>query len=362
LDSAAVTYTGSRYEVSFYGTAWSNISYKFMYSTSDMTSIGFSHGIDGGAAIPSTQTSEGGNVWFSGATSALGNVYFGIRPTFSIGGCSGAGQSPIWCVLDYNLDMNYATGDHVTVSGVGGNTAANQTNAALAGYRPRQYWTRFNPQVYTGYVATAFTNNRGLIQITTTPSNNFKTGDQIQCFSCGGNANGLWTITKIDSSNFTLNGSTYTGGYTVYSGSGCDGGNPCTVRSVAAQINDITSLSGTCTVHMNVQHNLVPGWRVEISNTTSANIASTGDILMYYTVLSTPTSSSFTFSCPGETNTTPHVYNTDLDYLHRMTIISFPAFAVPGTGNGTYQSGGTVVATDETKNFMQLHFDPPSTP
>jgi hypothetical protein len=375
MHSAAITYTGTQYEVSFYGTPHTNISYKFRYSTSDMTSIGFSNGTDGGAAIGSTQDVNGGNLWMSAATANLGNVYFGVRPTYTIGGCSGTGQSPIWCVLDYNVDTSYQVGDHVTVSNVRGNVAANQPNVAISAVQPRQFWYRFDPQKYVSYTAQAFTNSGGLVEITTGDTNfgggntayphNFHTGDMIQCFTCGGNIDAaqghVWTITVIDSTHFTLNGSTFTSGYTPYISNSQGGGQ--LYRSAPAQINDITSQSGTCTVHMNVPHNIFPGWKVEVVNTPSANIGGLGVQYNYYKVLTTPTASSFTFACPGESQSTPIVYNYDAYLLYRMTIIAFPGIAVPPQGTqqpADYTSGGNVVATDDTKNFMQLYFDPPT--
>jgi len=42
-----------------------------------------------------------------------------------------------------------------------------------------------------------------------------------------------------------------------------------------------------------------------------------------------------------------------------MLIQSYPAFAIAGTGNADYTSGGTVVSTDDKKNFAEIAFTPP---
>lgn len=54
------------------------------------------------------------------------------------------------------------------------------------------------------------------IAITTNPAHNFSTGQRLTIAGVGGNtaANGTWTITVVDSTHFTLSGSTGSGAYT----------------------------------------------------------------------------------------------------------------------------------------------------
>jgi hypothetical protein len=58
--------------------------------------------------------------------------------------------------------------------------------------------------------------NASPIQITTLANHNFVTGDWVYVSSVGGNtaANGFWRITKVDATNFTLNGSAGNAAYT----------------------------------------------------------------------------------------------------------------------------------------------------
>jgi len=58
--------------------------------------------------------------------------------------------------------------------------------------------------------------NASPIQITTNFPHNFSTGDQVNVTGVVGNtaANGIWTVTVVDSTTFTLDGSTGNGGYT----------------------------------------------------------------------------------------------------------------------------------------------------
>lgn len=72
------------------------------------------------------------------------------------------------------------------------------------------------------YAVANVTDSSGLIKITTTAATPWLTGDRVYVQGVGGvtAANNLWVVTKIDSTNFTLNGSTFSGTYT--SGGQCN--------------------------------------------------------------------------------------------------------------------------------------------
>jgi hypothetical protein len=84
-------------------------------------------------------------------------------------------------------------------------------------------------EITGGYIATSETytygnfpisgavnNGSGLIRITTSAANTFTTGDYVVVTGVGGvpNATGFWFITRINSTQFDLNGSTFAGAYT----------------------------------------------------------------------------------------------------------------------------------------------------
>lgn len=154
ISSRGVIYTGSAYEIDLQtnegGTGAT--SYQFRWSTSDMTAGGFSTGIcQSGSTACSAADSVNWNAssapflrYTSAALPAPSpTIYWGIRPTIPVAGVSGSGQSPIWINTDF--DPNMAVGDHITVSGLTGNTAANQTNTAITGIYPRTTWWYTNP-------------------------------------------------------------------------------------------------------------------------------------------------------------------------------------------------------------------------
>lgn len=72
------------------------------------------------------------------------------------------------------------------------------------------------------YPVSNVTNSSGLIKITTTAPTPWITGNKVYIQGVGGvtAANNLWVVTKIDSTNFTLNSSTFSGTYT--SGGQCN--------------------------------------------------------------------------------------------------------------------------------------------
>lgn len=73
-----------------------------------------------------------------------------------------------------------------------------------------------NPVTSTATIAVTAASNASPIAITTNPAHNFSTGQRLTIAGVGGNtaANGTWTITVVDSTHFTLSGSTGSGAYT----------------------------------------------------------------------------------------------------------------------------------------------------
>jgi len=283
--SRALIYTGSAYEVDIETpeAGIAPISYQFRWSTTDLKTAGFSSGLcqsgttTCGMADTIAASNSNGNpfvTYTSAALSSMNTIYWGIRPTIPVSGTSGNSQSPIWINTDY--DPNFSAGDHVTVAGLTGNTAANQSTVAIQSAQPRRTWW------YTA------------------PTASWPTG------------------------------------------------------ATADNLTNIVSNGTTCTVNLTVAHNLVPGWKVLIYSSV------TGDIThgYRYNVATTPTSSSFTYACPGST---PGTYAADNSYYH-MAVQSEPGFSISGTGSGNWagETTGTVVATDNTKNFAEIAFTPSS--
>jgi len=68
---------------------------------------------------------------------------------------------------------------------------------------------------------------------------------------------------------------------------------------------------------------------------------------------------SFTFNCPG---TTAGTYNTDYSNIYPMAIIVDPAIGLSGTGHANWDGNftGTLVSTENNKNFAEINFTPPA--
>jgi hypothetical protein len=281
---AGIAYDGSKYQASWVGPrqnlsmfGWQfPVSYKVAYSASDLKTIGFSHGTQGGAVSNSAGYYNGVN-YSSPAMSQAGTIYFGIRPVTSIWAVSPNGGSPIWfwTIADYGLDSS----SHITTSGVGG--TGNVTNAAVMAVQPRQFWTLYNPQSALPW---------------TTP---------------------------------------------------------------ASLISISSDSAGSCSVNLRVNHNLTVGWPVLISNPPDNNLYGNTNSKVV-SVTSTPTASTFTFSCPtAKPNST---WNTDTNagYWYRFAVMSLPGVAVAGTASGISLNSPTMVSTDDTKNFVEISFTPPA--
>ena len=115
-------YSGSAYEVVFGSLRYHSVVYQIRYSASSLKSIGFSAGTDGGTVTNTADAYTNVN-WTSPTTNQSPSLYVGIRPIMPVN--TATNTSPI-NVSTY-FDNNFATGDVVSLSGVGGNTRANGT-------------------------------------------------------------------------------------------------------------------------------------------------------------------------------------------------------------------------------------------
>jgi len=128
---------GPGYEVGFYPPKNSRDTYEFRYSASaSLKEIGFSAGESGGA-LTKTAATGATLMWYSPKLDEAPAFWVGIRPHMSILGVSKAGTSPI--VVTLNTDPTMDDGDRVTISGVRGNDAVNQTAVPVRNV-PGRFW------------------------------------------------------------------------------------------------------------------------------------------------------------------------------------------------------------------------------
>jgi hypothetical protein len=134
------------YHLFFQAAASTNSSYAIRYSASgSIKANGWSSGQDGGTVNPfNPSVNRYGVEWLSPTMDEQENFWVAIRPTLSVAGVSGQGQSPIW--ISTAVDMGIQAGDTVTISGVGGNTAANQDNVPVTAARGHRYFYRWVPR------------------------------------------------------------------------------------------------------------------------------------------------------------------------------------------------------------------------
>jgi hypothetical protein len=338
------------YELSWSAPRAMKGQYEIRYSTKGpLKTVGFSNGLCRGGTTtcgPADRLSTDGT-----AESALfqsrnqpqqKEIWWGIKPVnFPIASTTGAGQNPTWILTA--LDMGFAAGDKVTVEGVGGNTAANQSSVALAAVRPRQAWTRFDarpfPLKIEGYVA----DGGGPVQIRIA-NHDLMNGQSIQLFNATPpSLNGQHTVTVIDANTFTVDG-------TSSAACPCSGGY---VRlDLPGTLANIVSDGKTCTANLTVPHHLQAGWKIYIWGAPEAHLSPADGVTpASFTISSTPTPQSFGFACPGVPART---YDTDQPGGN-FTIQSFPGVAIPVAGSGSYSHGGTITSNEERRNFAEVH-------
>jgi len=345
------------YEVSWTTPKNTPVTYEVRYSTTKSLKVGgFSTGTAGGTVNnPSVAgpTAYAGVIWKSPSMPEQPTIWVGLRPTVPVGGTSGAGGNQIWVITQPDLGMQ--VGDSVTVAGVGGNTAANKTSTPLVAVQPRQLWFAWDP---SNYIIKSITSSGGSSTITTGLNGNFQAGQPIMiggtwcpgydCILTGAtNLNGQQQITAGGANTFTI---------PVAAAGNYNAGEQATARP-RGPLTNITAAGGSCTVTLAVNHNLVPGWKFYVVGTTDDTLGSqtNGNV---WTVGAVPSGTSFTFNCPGVAD---GVYMNDNSAQYPMVVASWPGVAIAGTGNGTYTSGGTIVATDDTRNFAEISLDASAT-
>jgi len=164
--------------------------------------------------------------------------------------------SPIRITTSANHNME--TGDQVRITGMIANTNANGTWTVT-----RDNNTRFFLQGSTqngscnsagacgGIAQPIAVTNTSPIRIRTAANHGLNTGDQAIISGVAGNtaANGRWTITRIDNTRFTLNGSAGNGTHTNGTGTGVGSAPPFDCLACAAPANDPVHVyyEGICT-------------------------------------------------------------------------------------------------------------------
>jgi hypothetical protein len=354
------TPTGTQgYDLFWGGPKNLQVQYEVRYSTDgSLKALGFSKGIckSGSTACDGTdRVSTNGTtsqVYYQSATMPEAKrIWWGIKPvSVPVIGTSSAGQNPAWVITPVSLGLS-AVGDHVMVAGVKGNTAVNQSNAATVGIQPYQFWIRFDPSQQTQGGLT-YSNSNGAIQIRL-PSHGYNTGDIVQLATASpAGINQEWTITVIDASTFVLNSSSY-------AACPCSGG--WTRREIDSTLTSIVADGvGQCTVNLTTHHNLVPGWPIMVSSSTSSKLTPRSDgSPAAYTVTSTPTPTSFVFGCPGVQAGT---YNNDPDTGLTLNVAAYPGIALNVQGNADYAGGGSIFSTEDNKGFAEIELWPYETP
>jgi hypothetical protein len=374
VQGRTIMYDGTALSASFWAPRATAFTYQLRYSTAQsLKTLGFSNGTDGGTLV-GTGTSSNGQVW-TASMSRPAQAWVGIRPVGNIGGMSGNTISPIWVMTALDLDPAFAVNDHVTISGASGNTAANScSGCTVTAVQPRQFLFSHNPfgdsygasSTAVGSI-TSITNNGGKVQFTiAAPAQGrfvspvVAPGDLVQCWSCGGNIGaGLVTVDTVDSSSATsiafTTTTSFTSGYTAGS---------ATIRvapegALTSIASDGGGAGAICTATFRSAHNVQPGWRFRVGGSSVANLGTgpSEDSNVYYVVRAAGFSSTaFTFACPNAASVT---LTLDADPISPLVITTFPAFAVAGTGNGDWTSGGTFVSTDNDRNFAEIVYAPP---
>jgi hypothetical protein len=337
------------YEVAWNSPKNTKINYQVNYSTAgSLKSIGFPAGNDGGV-VHSQGSAYTGVLWRSPSMPEAAQIWVGIRPTVSIASTTQSGQAPVWIVTQEDLNMQ--PGDHVTVSNVNGNTAANQTNVALTAVAPRQFWSVWDP---TQFVIASAVAGQGSTTITTALNTNWVSGTQVRISGAKSAQalNGVWTITATGPNTFSI----------PVVASGYNPADQAIGQAKGALIN-VTAQSGVCQANLTAQHNLFPGWKVWVSGATNAALGpntAAGATAAIWTVHSVPSPTSFQFACAGVPN---GAYASDAAANSPFVVVSWPGVALAAgvAGNGTYSNScqslsgcGQIVSTEDKKNFAEV--------
>jgi hypothetical protein len=116
-----------------------------------------------------------------------------------------------------------------------------------------------------------------------------------------------------------------------------------------------------CTVNLTVAPKLVAGQEVGVTGVPNGGPQGGSYELITWFTVSGVSGNSFTFNCAG---TTPGTYNTDANASggFYMAVVADPSVAISGTGNGNWDGNytGTMVSTENNKNFSEISFLPPA--
>lgn len=189
------------YEVFWQTAPVNGLDFDVRYSTANsMKTIGFSNGQQGAApSIPGLSLYRPGVSWLSPSMSEPSNMWVAIRPKVPVAATSQTGESPIWVIT--RPDIGFVAGDKVTVSGISGNTAANQTNAVILATRPRQMWFINNPEGITPTLID-ITASSGQCTATFTVDHNLVKGWKVEV--AGSNNVNLGAIPATDPKVYTV--------------------------------------------------------------------------------------------------------------------------------------------------------------
>ena len=357
VSTRAITWTNARlsdgqpgYEVGWDGPKLTLVRYQVNYSISgSLKSLGFSSGANGGT-VNGLASSYVGVRWLSPPMPRAANLWVGIRPTVGIDSTTAGGQAPVWIVTQDDLNMQ--VGDHVTVSNVSGNAAANQANVPISAVQPRQLFQRWNQMTYN---ITSVVPGNGFTTLTTDHPHGFTTGTVVNIgYTTSLKALlGVWTITVTGNSTFTIPTTVAGSGYT----------NDASVKQAGTLVNIVAAGGGgsgeSCTATFTVNHNILPGWMIWVAGATSTNLSPVG-AYSTYKVTSVPSPNSLTFNCP---NVPDGTYDSDYGAAYPLGIVTFPGVALdPGTaGNGAYSNKctslgncGQIVSTEDNRNFAEI--------
>jgi hypothetical protein len=314
-------YTGTQYEVQWSGPTNQLVSnnYDLHYSTQSMHTNGFSTGTNAGPiSIAPSDSYPGYVVWDSSAMPPASTMYVAVRPRPAV--VAALNTSPI--MLYTTLDPMIPTGEQVTVTGVGGNTAANGTWTITA--HPRQFWRNlYTTATLTSWQITS-TNGPNNVTVNTSTPHGLQVGAQVAGYSDYGQdafhgpiaTGGIYTVTNVVSStSFQL---------TVTDSA--NGGVTCGITTVSG----LPSNGNTCNTY-------------EVTDGATINDCSTGGGSNYV-------------NCRWTAIGGPTAWNSVIPDFW-----SLPAVALNGsTGNGTYTGGGEFVPTSNTAYFTEISISQPA--
>jgi hypothetical protein len=342
---------GPGYEVSWTVPTYSSAplpTYEVRRSTTSLKSAGFSTGLcnngttsctlgNGDIVTPQNTTA----IWASSDTESTqpAEQYIGIRPTIAVIGTTGSGVSPILIYTHDATDM--AVGDHVAVAGIGGNTAANQPHATIEVVNPERHFYRWDS---LGNSITSITNTNPVVIGTQNP-HGLTTGTLVRIDQMAGDLPGYYTVTVIDDTHLSLDGkaSTTSTGWGKLHGPG--------------ELVQIVASGGMCVATTASPHGLQVGQPIAVSDTGDANLN-----LVDGAKITAADATNFTFACAraadGTYNTEPASAAPGYYQRQYVSIRAYSSVGIGGTGNRAYTSGGTLVSTEDFKNFYEVELAP----